>query len=696
MCLVELKNSPKPIVSCAMNAKSCLANGTIYTNSSLVKKARENVLEFLLLNHPLDCPICDQGGECDLQDQSLFFGLTKKRFYSFKRIVLNKNIGPIVKTVMTRCIHCTRCVRFAAEVAGVEDIGMFGRGLQSEIGTYVEKIFHSELSGNVIDLCPVGALTSKPYPFINRSWELKNVNSIDFSDGFGTPIQVFIKNNLIIKVLPGYEKTSSKTNWISDKTRFSFDGMFSPERILQNFLGSKKSYVPLSWQELFKEFFFTLYFQNHLLKHCYQPSQITLCLGKETSVEVLSVLKILSCKHPFFKLRQAEPQHINIDVGQNYLLNSNLSASKILTSDTCLLIGMNPRYDGSLLNLKLKSRYLKGNFKVINIGSLCNLTFSSTNISSNTKILKSLVEGNNLFCQEFVHALNPILISNTEVFKRKDSFGLTTMVQFLIKYVSSFSQCENNNQLNILNLSANSAGFSNICNLKVIKNKDFKDSTGIYFINESLSTSNIRKLLNLKLLNIFQDFTHNSRILITQNNHLNTKLIMSFKKCFNLNNHLHLPNTVLFEASGTYINTEGVINKTPKIITPTGQTKSDWQIIRKIFSYSKKMLFMTHFSNNNKISFNTNSIFHFRNYIGFHYYAISDLNILAFKLLKKFTTYDTVLPKFKTKKKKLYSSQLRFWLNDFYIEGKNSNSNYSSTMVQCSKLSRLNNTNFKF
>jgi NADH dehydrogenase (ubiquinone) Fe-S protein 1 len=169
MCLVELKNSPKPIVSCAMNAKSCLANGTVYTNSSLVKKARENVLEFLLLNHPLDCPICDQGGECDLQDQSLFFGLTKKRFYSFKRVVLDKNIGPIVKTVMTRCIHCTRCVRFATEIAGVEDIGMFGRGLQSEIGTYVEKIFQSELSGNVIDLCPVGALTSKPYPFVNRS-----------------------------------------------------------------------------------------------------------------------------------------------------------------------------------------------------------------------------------------------------------------------------------------------------------------------------------------------------------------------------------------------------------------------------------------------------------------------------------------------------------------------------------------------
>ena len=696
MCLVELKNSPKPIVSCAMNAKSCLTNGAVYTNSSLVKKARENVLEFLLLNHPLDCPICDQGGECDLQDQSLFFGLTKKRFYSFKRVVLNKNIGPIVKTVMTRCIHCTRCVRFAAEVAGVEDIGMFGRGLQSEIGTYVEKIFHSELSGNVIDLCPVGALTSKPYPFVNRSWELKNVASIDFSDGFGTPIQVFIKNNRVIKILPGYDETTSKTNWISDKTRFSFDGMFSPERIIQNFLGTKKSYIPLSWQELFKEFFFTLYFQNHLLKHYYQPLQVTLCLSKSTSVEVLSVLKILSCKYPFFKLRQAEPQNINVDVEQNYLLNASLSNSKISASDTCLLIGMNPRYDGSLLNLKLKSRYLKGNFKIINIGSLCNLTFSNTNISSNTKILKSLVEGNNFFCQEFVHALNPILISNTEIFKRKDSFGLTTMVQFLIKYISSFSQCVNNNRLSILNLSANSAGISNIGNLKVINNKDFKNSTGIYFINDSLSSFNIKKLLSLKLLNIFQDFTYNNKILVTQNNHLNSKMIAALKKGFNLNNHLHLPNTVLFEASGTYVNTKGILNKTPKIITPTGQAKSDWQIIRKIFSYSKKMLFMRNFLKNNKISFNTNNIFHFRNYIGFQYYATSNLSNLAFRLLKKFSTHGKVLLKFKTKKKKLYSSQLRFWLNDFYIESKGINSKYSSTMVQCSKLSRLNNTNFKF
>jgi len=698
MCLIELKNSPKPIVSCAMNAKSCLANGAIYTNSPLVRKARENVLEFLLLNHPLDCPICDQGGECDLQDQSLFFGLTKKRFYSFKRVVLNKNIGPIVKTVMTRCIHCTRCVRFAAEIAGVEDIGMFGRGLHSEIGTYIEKIFQSELSGNVIDLCPVGALTSKPYPFVNRSWELKNVASIDFSDGFGAPIQLLIKNNRIIKILPGYNIITSKTNWISDKTRFSFDGMFSPERVIHSFLNNNEKipFIELSWKKLFKEFFFALYFQNHLLKHHYQSQQVTLCLSKNINLEVLNLLSILAHKYPFFKLRQSDPQNLNIDIEQDYLLNSNLNSSEILASDTCLLIGINPRYEGSELNLKLKARYLKGNFNIICIGSLFHLTFPNTNIGNNAKILKSLVEGNNLFCQDFANSLNPILISNTETFKRKDSLNLINMLKSLIKYISLFSHSNEKNKLNLLNLSLNSAGFLNINNLKTINNKDFKDSIGVYFINNSLSTSNIKKLLSLRLLNFFQNNTYNNKTLITQSSNLDAKWIKQLRKSFNLNNHMHLPNTVLFETSGAYVNTEGTVNQITKIISPVGQTKSDWQIIRKILSYSKKMLYMTNFLKKNKISYNSNSTYHFKNYISFQHYATSNLNHLAFRLLKKFTKCDLASYSFKTRKKKLYNSQFRFWLNDFYIDNTDFNSKCSSTMVQCSKLSRLNNTNFKF
>lgn len=697
MCLVELKKSPKPVVSCAMSAKSCLTNGDVYTNSSLVKKARENVLEFLLLNHPLDCPICDQGGECDLQEQSLFFGLTKKRFYSFKRVVLNKNIGPIVKTVMTRCIHCTRCVRFATEIAGVEDIGMFGRGVSSEIGTYVGKLFQSELSGNVIDLCPVGALTSKPYPFTHRSWELKSVNSIDFSDGFGTPTRLFIKNNHIIRVLPAYDKVNYKTNWISDKTRFAFDGMFSPEKIIYSFQenNNKKSPSNLSWQKLFKEFFCALYFQNHLLKHYYRPHPVVMILGANTCLEVLNLLNALTHKYPFFKLRRAESRGISIDLEQNYLLDLDMS-NKILASDTCWLLGINPRYEGVQLSLKLRARYLKGNFKIIQVGSLINLTFPKIDITSNTKILKSLVEGNNLFCQECVNSSNPILISNAEIFKRKDSLGFASLISSFSKHIDLFSQSDNKSRLNVLHPSLGSVGSINSAGLKTIQNKDFNSAPVIYFINDSFSGSNIRKLLNLKLLNFFQGYQHGIKILITQNSSLDTKLVTALKISFNCANHLHLPNAVFFETSGTYINTEGSTNKVSRVVKPSGQTKDNWQVIRKIFSYSRKLLFMTDFLKENKLTFNARVLSNFSNYIGFQYYAVSNLSNLAFSSLRTTAVHRPYTIKFKFEKRKLFSSQFRFWLNDFYTDNNDFHSNYSSTMIQCSKLHRLSNTNFKF
>jgi NADH dehydrogenase/NADH:ubiquinone oxidoreductase subunit G len=256
-------------------------------------------------------------------------------------------------------------------------------------------------------------------------------------------------------------------------------------------------------------------------------------------------------------------------------LASNLSTDKILKSNTCLLIGVNPRYEGSKLNLILRSRHLKGNFKVIQIGSLISLTFPNINITSNIKILKSLVEGNNLFCQEFVNSLSPILISNSEIFQRKDSLSITSILKFLIKHVNLFSQFNCQKSQNILNLALNDVGFLNFKNLKTIKKKDFENSAGIFFINNAFLTSNIKKLLNLKLLNFFQNYTRTNRLLITQNNNLNVKIVTQLKKNFNLTNHLHLPNTVLLETAGTYINTEGNINKTTKIITSLGQTKSD-------------------------------------------------------------------------------------------------------------------------
>lgn len=352
--------------------------------------------------------------------------------------------------------------------------------------------------------------------------------------------------------------------------------MFSPEKIIYSFLdnNNKKSFLNFSWQKLFKEFFCTLYFQNHLLKHYYQPRPMIMLLGTNTSLEVLNLLNALTRKYSFFKLRRVDSQSTNVDLEQNYLLDLNLN-NRIVTSDTCWLIGVNPRYEGSKLNLKLRSRYLQGNFKIIQIGSLINLTFPNINITSNTKTLKSLIEGNNLFCQEFVNSSNPILISNAEIFKRKDYFGLANLLKFLSKHVHLFSQSEDKSQLNILHHTLGSVGFSNFTNLKTIQNKDLKNATGIYFINNSFSSFNVKKLLNLKLLNLFQSCTLENKILITQNSSLDTQLIAELKRGFNWSNHLHLPNTVFFESSGTYINTEGNVSKVSRIIKPLGQTKDN-------------------------------------------------------------------------------------------------------------------------
>jgi len=239
------------------------------------------------------------------------------------------------------------------------------------------------------------------------------------------------------------------------------------------------------------------------------------------------------------------------------------------------LLGVNPRYEGSKLNLKLKSRYLKGNFKTITIGSLFNLTFSSVALGSNIQILKSLVEGNNLFCQELVNSSNPVLISNAEIFKREDVYGVSNIIKSLTKHIGLYSQGNGQTQLNILNSTLNDVGFANFSNLKTIKNKDFRNSAGIYFINSSFSTPNIKKLLNLKLLNFFQNYKHKNKLLITQSSSLEMKQLAKFKKNFDITNHLHLPNTVFFENSGTYIDTEGSIKKVVKVITPLGQAKSD-------------------------------------------------------------------------------------------------------------------------
>ena len=247
MCLVEMEKSPKPIASCAMPAAEGM---NIKTNTELVKKARQGVMEFLLINHPLDCPICDQGGECDLQDQALHYGFDKSRYEENKRAVKNKYMGPLVSTIMTRCIHCTRCVRFSTEIAGVDDIGLLGRGENAEITTYLEKTIESELSGNVIDLCPVGALTNKPYAFQSRPWELKKTESVDVFDGMGASIRIDSKGKNVLRVLPRLNEEINE-EWINDKTRFAIDGL-SRQRLDKPYIKIDNKLEATSWDTALK------------------------------------------------------------------------------------------------------------------------------------------------------------------------------------------------------------------------------------------------------------------------------------------------------------------------------------------------------------------------------------------------------------------------------------------------------------
>lgn len=691
MCLVELKNSPKPIVSCAMSAKSCLNNSEIFTESPLVKKARENVLEFLLLNHPLDCPICDQGGECDLQDQSLFFGISKKRFYNYKRVVTDKNIGPIVKTVMTRCIHCTRCVRFANEIAGTEDLGMFGRGLDSEIGTYVTKTFQSELSGNIIDLCPVGALTSKPYPFVSRNWELKNVSSIDFSDGFLTNIQVHIKNNNIVKITSDYDSQTNTTNWISDKTRFAFDGMFSPARAFKGFIyfGTNKTIISNTWKTLLNEIITTLYFQDHLRKHFLSTKNMYLIFDSNTNIEVINLLSLISKKYSFVKLRKSENGLKENDFERYFTINQHKTIMKQLDrSNLCLLVGLNSRYESASLNIKLRKRYVKGDFNVFSIGALFNLTFPASNLGFNISHLKSIAEGNNFFCQDLV-STKSLIITSSNIFQRNDSQSILEALKLINKNLK-------NSFLNVVNSSVNETGIYYLNQFKSFSQNDLTSCSGLYFLNTASQSANLKKIINLKLLNQLNSFDPYPRYCFEQNNGFSSNFLTKTKSSFMIYNYINLPNNVYFESNGTFLSTDGIFKKNIKCISTNKQTKDDLQILRKILTCTKQIKFSANYKDNTLIDFNNSKMNKFKNFVGFLSIANNNIALKSNSYLlnsiakKKFEPHDVL----RKKKVKMFTTKLKIWINDFFIGGKDQYSKQSSTMIICSKNFRTNNHTF--
>src|SRR5262245_24953219 len=422
MCLVELKGAPKPVASCAWGVRDCRPgpNGEppeVLTRSKLTKKAREGVMEFLLINHPLDCPICDQGGECDLQDQAMAYGVDTSRYAENKRAVEDKYIGPLVKTIMNRCIHCTRCIRFSTEVAGVSELGATGRGEDMEITTYLEQSMTSELQANVVDLCPVGALTSKPYAFKARPWELNKTESIDVMDALGSAIRVDTRGREVMRILPRVNEDVNE-EWISDKTRHVVDGLRT-QRLDQPYLREGSRLRPATWSEAF--------FAIEAEIATTAPERIGAIAGDLAAVEEMFALKDLM-RRLGVKNIDARQDGCVIDPTwgrASYLFNATVAG--IERADALLIIGSNPRKESPVLNARIRKRWRAGKFPIGVIGERADLTYPYEYVGAGSDTLTDVSVGLHVFADELKKAERPLVLVGAGVLARPDSAALAAL-----------------------------------------------------------------------------------------------------------------------------------------------------------------------------------------------------------------------------------------------------------------------------
>ena len=439
MCLVEIEKFPKLVASCAMPATNGMK---IKTNTSLVEKARKGVMEFLLSNHPLDCPVCDQGGECDLQDQSMFYGIDKSRFNENKRHVPEKYMGPLVKTQMTRCIHCTRCIRFATEIAGVPELGAIGRGENMQITTYLEQTMRSEMSANVVDLCPVGALTSKPYVFEARPWELKKTETIDVMDAVGSNIRIDTYGWEVKRVLP---RNNEKINeeWISDKTRHACDGLKN-QRLDSPYEKRKNKFEKISWKETYNKIF------EKISKT--SSDKIAGITGDMTNMETLYAIKEFFEKTIKSKNldSRTENYYVNSSNRSNYIFNSKIEG--IEETDLIILIGANPRYEATILNSRIRKAQINNNIDIFSIGEVGNLTYPYSLLDNSTKTINDIVNNTHKLSEKINKSQKPMFIIGQSIFKLNSA---SYIFEELKKYLTANNKI--NNDWNALNILSNNA-----------------------------------------------------------------------------------------------------------------------------------------------------------------------------------------------------------------------------------------------
>tara|TARA_B100000579_G_scaffold137241_1_gene111333 strand:+ start:4573 stop:6630 length:2058 start_codon:yes stop_codon:yes gene_type:complete len=549
MCLVEMEKSAKPVASCAMPATEGM---NIKTNTELVEKARKGIMEFLLANHPLDCPVCDQGGECDLQDQSLYYGVDKSRFVENKRFVKDKYMGPLIKTQMTRCIHCTRCVRFATEVAGVEELGAIGRGEDMEITTYLEKSMDSELSANVIDLCPVGALTSKPYAFEARPWELKKTESIDVLDAVGSNIRVDTYGWEVKRILPRLNNEINE-EWISDKTRYSCDGLLK-QRLDTPYIKKGNKLVKATWDE-------AINLVSEKIKNT-ESKYIAGHVGDMTSIENSLAFKKLF--HDVIGSQNLEVRekrfYINPEDKINYIFNSSIK--KIEEADLILIIGSNPRHEATMLNARIKKAHNLNKTPIYSIGDPGDLTYNYEILGNSTKEINELVNERSEFSKKFISSKKPIVIIGESALQdEKGKFIFEEIKEFLIK--NNFIN-ENWNALNILTQNSSTVG---AIDLKLIS---FEQDNNFIFFDKILNNE-FKLIYLLGSDNIKID--KRNEFIIYQGSHGDRGAEIA---------DVILPSPAYTEQDGLYSNLEGRIQKCRKASYPTGKSFEDWKIFNLI------------------------------------------------------------------------------------------------------------------
>ena len=540
MCLVEVEKAPKLMSSCTM---PLMEGMSIITNSEKVKLGRKGVMEFLLINHPLDCPICDQGGECDLQDQAMYYGFDKSRFSENKRAVENKNMGPLVNTIMTRCIHCTRCVRFASEVAGVPEIGMLGRGENAEITTYLEKSITSELSGNVIDLCPVGALTSKPYKFKARPWELKRTDSIDIFDGVGSNIRIDSRAEEILRITPRVNEDINE-EWITDKVRFNYDAYYN-QRIDKPYIKKDSKLLVSNWDE-----------SLDILKNKLKKSSPFALVGPQTDLETgYAVSKFMSNFGADRVEVRTDNQTILNDNPFSYIFNTGIL--NIEESDLIILIGVNPKLEAPIINYKILKSYNRGN-DVYNIGDDINLNYPTNYLG---KDINSLQDQN--LIEKIKKSKNPIIIVGSAYSSHATPEDLKSLFVFS-KNHNLITESKNN--LNFLTPYASRVG------QLLMGNTQSQEFEPMNFLESKFKDGSYDVLLSFNSEEISNPiFKDTFKVYFGHHGDLGA-----------MSADLVLPTPLYTEKNSTFINTEGRPQEAFKCHNTIGQAKEEWAILKKL------------------------------------------------------------------------------------------------------------------